>query len=261
VVDDRIAVRIFYQSFLDPGQHASYFARLRAYLAEIADPDTEFEVGGIQPPDGALSRLSEFRCAIQVVDHALAASERGFDAVLIGHFQDAGLYEARSAVDIPVLGMGEASMLFAATLGRGFGLVTINDVFLSWHREQADRYGVGDRLIGVEAMATPVSELVAAFDDAEAYARVRAAFQRCAQPLADAHAEVIIPAGGLFGLLSASDRTLSVGDATVLNPISVSAKLAEISVKLGLRPSRASTFALAPPRAVEEFRAAARHDA
>jgi allantoin racemase len=250
-------VRIHYQSFLDPNRQATYFERLRAYLAELADPGTDFEVAGLTPPDSALSRLSELRCSIQAVANVISAAERGCDAAVIGHFQDSGLYEARCAVDIPVLGLGEASMLHAGQLGRGFGLVTIDDVFLGWHREQAERYGLAGRLVGVVSMQTPVEELVAAFVDEQARARVSAAFEDVARPLVAAGAEVLMSAGGLFALLSARERFHHVHGAVVLNPLALTAKLAEVAVKLELRPSRLSTFARAPEQSIDELRALA----
>jgi Asp/Glu/hydantoin racemase len=251
-------VRIYHQSFLDPDQHPAYFARLRAHLAQVADPGTEFEVGGVSPPDAALSRLSEFRCAVSAVANIIDAEERGFDAAVIGHFQDSGLYEARCAVDIPVLGLGEASMLYAGQLGRGFGLVTIDDVFVSWHAEQAEVYGLRERLAGVTSMHTPPAELVAAFDDDAAAGAVHDAFVAAARPLVARGAEVVISAGGLFALLSAGRPAFDVDGAVVLDPLSLTAKLAEVAVKLGHRPSRAGTFARAPRQAVEEFRTLAR---
>jgi allantoin racemase len=247
-------MRIHYQSFLDPERHGSYFERLRAHLAEIADPGTEFEVAGISPPDSALSRLSELRCAVQAIDSIVAAAERGCDAAVLGHFQDSGLYEARSAVDIPVLGLGESSMLYAAQLGRGFGLVTIDEVFLDWHREQAERYGLRDRLVGVGSMQARPDVLVAAMDDEDSYLRLRGAFEDAARPLVAAGAQVLMSAGGLFALLASREEDYTVDGAVVLNPVSLVVKLAEVAVKLGLRPCRRGAFALAPPQAIDEFK-------
>jgi Asp/Glu/hydantoin racemase len=251
-------VRIYYQSFLDPERHAPYFERLRAYLSDVAGQDTQIEVGGLSPPDQALSRLTEFRCSVMTVDNVIGAAESGCDAAVIGHFQDSGLYEARSAVDIPVLGLGESSMLYAGQLGRGFGLVTIDDVFSAWHKEQADRYGVSERLVGVGSMSAPPDVLVAALDDDEAYAKLRAAFEAAARPLVAAGAEVVIPAGGLFGLLAAREQNYTVDGAVVLNPVALVVKLARVAVELGLKPCRTGAFALAPPQAVDEFRALVR---
>ncbi|HEY2052428.1 MAG TPA: aspartate/glutamate racemase family protein [Solirubrobacterales bacterium] len=250
-------MRIYYQSFLDREHQPSYFERLGQFLDSVADPGTEIEVGGISPPDSHPCRLSELRGGLQAVDKIIEAAERGFDAAIIGHFQDAGLYEARTAVDIPVLGLGEASLLNAGQLGRGIGLVTIDDVYLSWHREQADVYGIPDRLIGVTALKTPFEDLMAAFDDAEVWARVRDEFIACARPLVAAGAEVILSAGGIFCTLSAREPEMTVDGAVVPNSVAWVTKLAEVAVKLDLRPSRRGTYAMAPPAAIAEFRAAA----
>jgi len=254
-------VRIYYQSFLDPEVHGPYFERLRAYLESVADPGTEIEVGGHHPPDQALSRLTEFRCSILTVGRAIDATERGFDAVIVGHFQDSGLYEARSAVDIPVLGLGESSMLYAGQLGRGFGLITIDEVFYAWHHEQADRYGLSDRLVGVGSMQAPPDVLVAAMDDEDAYIELRTAFEDAARPIVAAGAEVVMSAGGLFGLLAAREENYTVDGAVVLNPVALVVKLAEVAVKLGLRPCRTGAFALAPPQALDEFKTVLREGA
>ena len=109
-------VRIFWQSFVDQATSAPYMARLAAYLNEIAAPGTSVHVEGITPADRDFGRLSEFRCAIQAVDNGLAAQENGFDAYVMGHFQDPGLYELRSALTIPVVGTGEATLLAASQL-------------------------------------------------------------------------------------------------------------------------------------------------
>ena len=64
------------------------------------------------------------------------------------HFQDPGLSEAKSAVDIPVLGLGETTLHFSLTLGRKIGLVTINPAFIPWHEDQIIKYGMQQRVVG-----------------------------------------------------------------------------------------------------------------
>src|SRR5579875_777121 len=122
-------MRLFWQSFVDASQNPAYLDRLSRYLKEIAAPGTEVEVRGLTPPDRDFGRLTEFRCAILAVDAALAAEQQGYDAFVMGHFQDPGLYEARSAVRIPVVGAGEATVHVAAQFGRRIGLVSIDPVF------------------------------------------------------------------------------------------------------------------------------------
>ena len=109
-------MRIFWQSFVDSTTSAAYLAKLADYLNEIAAPGTSVQVEGLSPPDRDFGRLSEFRCAVQAVDNGLAAEESGFDAYVMGHFQDPGLYELRSALSIPAIGVGEATLLAASHL-------------------------------------------------------------------------------------------------------------------------------------------------
>jgi Asp/Glu/hydantoin racemase len=217
----------------------------------------EFDVHGVTPPDLALHRLTEFRCARHVVRNAIAAAERGYDAVAIGHFQDGGLYEARAAVDIPVLALGEASMLHACTLGRTIALVTINPYFVPVHQEQIERYGLERRVRAVKAITTDPALLVRAFVDPPTFESVVDQFRREVQPLIDDGVEVVIPAGGLPALLFSRLERFSVGRATVLNPIPVLVKAAEMAVTLrrldGTATSRAGAFELPAAQALREF--------
>lgn len=254
---DSKPVKIWYQSFVDPSQQAAYFRDLGQALQGTADPGVQFDLHGIDPPDLELHRLTEFRCSRQVVRNAFAAQQQGYDAVAIGHFQDGGLYEARAAVEIPVLSLGEASMLYACMRGRKIALVTINPVFIPILEEVVERYGLQGRVVAVKAITTDPALLVRAFTDPATYDRVVQQFREQAQPLVDAGVEVIIPAGGLPALLFSRLRNFSVGQAVVLNCITVLTTRTQTAVKLrrlnGTQASRASTFALPSAKALREF--------
>jgi Asp/Glu/hydantoin racemase len=249
--------RIWYQSFVDPQEQKAYMVRLQEQLTSYAAPDVRFEVHGISPPDRYLSPLTEFRCAGQTIRNALQAQEEGYDAFIIGHFQEPGLVECRSALDVPVIGLGETTMLQACLLGRTFGLVTINPVFIPWHREQIARLGLGQRAVGVRAIDTQVATYMQAFEDEATYRKVKDDFCRQVAPLVEAGAEVIIPAGGLPMLLLAREKGLTVQGAVVLNGIAAAVAGAEAALKLfrqtGVAISRQGTFAKAPPEAIQEF--------
>jgi Asp/Glu/hydantoin racemase len=254
-------MRIRWQSFIDPAQHREYFDLLQAQLNQTAGTDVTYEVIGMDPPDTELHRLSETRCGVKAVANAIEAEEQGYEAFLIGHFQDSGLHEARSAVNIPVLGLGETSMLHACTLGQRAGLVTIAPIFIAWHQEQIARYGLTERVIGVTAMQElAVSDYVAACARDDAFDRVLAQFEAAARPLIEAGAEVLIPAGGLPALVLSQRKDLTVDGAAVLNPVPVLAKHGEAAValkQLGLpTASRKGAFALPSARAKEQFLAA-----
>jgi allantoin racemase len=159
-----------------------------------------------------------------LVRNAIEAERNGYAAFVIGHFQEPGLTEARAAVDIPVVGLGEATMLHACTLGRRIGLVTINSVLIACHADQVARHGLRDRVVAITTVDTQVADYNRAFEDADAYVQLRERFAR--------------------------ERGLSVRNTAILNGIPVSLLAAERAVRLkrvhGITASRAGEYALPP---------------
>jgi Asp/Glu/hydantoin racemase len=251
------SIRVWYQSFVHPAEQAPYIERLQGFLNSVAAAGTIFEVHGLDPPDRHFHPLTEFRCAAQVIRHALEAERAGYDAFVIGHFQEPGLLEIRGALDIPVIGLGEANLLTALSMGGKLGLVTIDPVFISWHERQVMAHGLDQRVVGVRAIKADLPGFMKAFTDDISYAEVRDSFVGQVRPLVEQGAEVIIPAGGLPMLLFSREHPFLIDDALVLNGIAVVAKAAEMAVALkrltGAVVSRRGAYAKASSLCVEEF--------
>jgi Asp/Glu/hydantoin racemase len=249
--------RIWYQSFVHPIEQAPYIERLQAYLDNAAGPDIKFEVHGLDPPDRHFHALTEFRCAAQTIRNALEAERAGYDAFVIGHFQEPGLLQVRGAVEMPVIGLGEASMLAAMSMGGKIGLVTINPVFIDWHQRQIAAHCLTERVSGVRAIRVDLAGFMRAFTDESAYAKLRDDFIAQVGPLIAAGAEVILPAGGLPMLLFSRERPFVIDGALVLNGVAVAVKAAEMALALqnltGAVVSRRGTYAKASPACVEEY--------
>jgi Asp/Glu/hydantoin racemase len=249
--------RLWYQSFVHPIEQAPYIGKLQGQLDAVAAPGIKFEVHGLDPPDHLFHPLTEFRCAAQTIRNALEAERAGYDAFVIGHFQEPGLLEIRGAVDIPVIGLGEATLLAALSMGRRLGLVTIDPVFVDWHERQVRAHGLEQRVAGVRALRMDLPGFMRAFTDEAAYAKVRAEFVEQVRPLVGVGAEVIIPAGGLPMLLFARECPFVVDGALILNGIAVVAKAAEMALALhrltGAVVSRRGTYAKASAECVQEY--------
>jgi allantoin racemase len=249
--------RIWYQSFVHPVEQAAYIGRLQQLLDAVARPGVTFEVHGLDPPDRHFHPLTEFRCAAQTIRLALEAERGGYDAFVIGHFQEPGLLEIRGAVDMPVVGLGETALLAALAMGGTIGLVTIDPVFVDWHERQVRAYALERRVVGVRALRMSLPRFMQAFTDENTYAEVRSEFVEEVRPLVSAGAEVVIPAGGLPMLLFARETPLVIDGAPVLNGIVVAAKAAEMAIDLrrltGMVVSRRGTYAKATPETVEEY--------
>jgi Asp/Glu/hydantoin racemase len=238
-------------------EQAPYIERLQAFLDGAASPGITFEVHGLDPPDRHFHPLTEFRCAAQTIRNALEAEQAGYDAFVIGHFQEPGLLEARGALEIPVVGLGEASMLAALSMGGRLGLVTIDPCFIDWHERQVREHCFDRRVVGVRAVHMDLPSFMRAFTDDADYARVRADFTEQVRPLVATGAEVIIPAGGLPMLLFARECPFVVDGALVLNGIAVVAKATEMALALrrltGSVVSRRGTYAKASAACIDEY--------
>lgn len=252
-------MKIWYQSYVDYENGATYWDELRKHLDAVAAPGTAIDIKGITPFDSYAHAIVEFRCAREVICNAVRAEREGYDAFIIGHFQDAGLYEARAVVDIPVLAMGEASMLYACQLGQRSGIVTINRRYIPWFHHQIGKYGLRERVAGVHAIDFEPGQILAAFGSDERLETVRSLFEEQARPLVRQGVDVLIPGGGIPMLLFSQLQAHRIDGAPVINGIPIVVKLAETAVNLrrltGLGVSRTSDYFKPPADIIEEFMA------
>jgi len=250
-------MRIAYQSYVDYENGAGYWDALGAHLDAIKDPETTIDIKGITPFDSYAHPIVEWRCGREMMVNAVQAEKDGYDAFIVGHFQDSGLYEVRSMVDIPVISLGEASMLYACQLGQHIGIITINPRFVPGHKHQIRKYGLEHRVTGVHGMTFEPGQIMSAIGDDAKLAAAAKQFEDQGLPLVEPGTDILIPAGGIPMLLFSQIHDHRVGGAPVINGIPIVVKMAEMAVKLrrltGLGVSRTGDYVKAPDRIVEEF--------
>jgi Asp/Glu/hydantoin racemase len=218
----------------------------------------EVDVVGLTPPARDFGRLQELRCGISAIRNAIQAESEGYDAFVLGHFQDPLLYEMRSSVDIPVIGLGEATLLWASQLGKRLALISLDDAFEVIHLEQLERYGLSDKLFSVTALNMKVEDFASAFNgDKAAYQAILKSFRAIALEQVEKGADVVIPAGNLFGLLTANEIDFRVSHAPVIPCTPIALGWAELAVnlhrKVGLAPSRGPSFKKAGKESIDDF--------
>lgn len=249
-------MKLYYQSFVDESIGATYLSRLGDYLNKVA-ARSNITVHPLSPPDSFAHPAMEFRCARDIVRNAINADRADYDGFMVGHIQDSGLWEAKSVVEMPVCGLGEATMLYACTLGMRVGIVTINPRFIPGFHTQIRRYGLEYRVSGVEAMPFEPGEMTAAFDSETQYQKVMDAFVKFAEPLVAGGVDVIIPGGGIPMLLFEREHKFNIKGAPVVNGIPLLVKMTEMAVEMkrlnGLGVSRASDMVIPPDYVLEEL--------
>jgi len=249
--------KIWFQGATDRVAHGPYIGKIEPYLKSILDPEFSCTFNTTTPPVTTTHAVTEFRAARNFIRNAVEAERQGYDAMAITHFQDAGLAEVKSVVDIPVLGLGETTMFYACTLGRKLGLVTINSAFIPWHEDQVIRYGLQQRVIGVRAVDADITDFMDAFSTKEGFEKLRPKWERECRALLAAGADVIVPAGGLPMMLYAAAPGANFEGAPIVNGVTVIAKYAEAAVRLrkigAAGVSRRSNFAKVPEKSLKEF--------
>ena len=250
-------MKIWYQSYVDYENGKSYWDELQTHLNHTKSPDTQIDIRGITPYDNYAHPLVEFRCAREMICNAIKAEKEGYDAFIVGHFQDAGLYEARTVVDIPIIALGEATMLYSCQLGQRLGIVTINPRFIPWFHHQIAKYGLKERVVGVHSMTFEPGQILNAYGSNDKAEEVRQLFEEQGKPLIKSGIDVIIPGGGIPMLLFSKFFNHNIDTAPVINGIPIAVKMAEMAISLkkqtGQGVSRNSDYAKAPDQIIEEF--------
>lgn len=121
---------------------------LDGHINSLKWPDTTVDFAYL--PKSAYfvaSKYMELLNNVYILDELIRREAHGYDAAVIGCFNDPGLWEARESLRIPVIGVGEAAMMIACMLGRNFGVVTVRKKLIPIVEENIRRYGLEARLV------------------------------------------------------------------------------------------------------------------
>ena len=92
----------------------------------------------------------------------LALDQKNAAGFVIACFGDPGLHALRDATSLPVVGIQEAAVSTALTLGHRFGVISILAASIPRHLRSFGAMGVLDRLAGDRALGLGVAELSSA---------------------------------------------------------------------------------------------------
>lgn len=249
-------MRIWYQSLVDGGRVPAYFEGLARHVTTVARPGVEVSFmsmpegtyGPYAPADVVIYPYLASLQAQTILDHALRAEAEGYDVFAIGSVQDPALEEARSLLDIPVVGYGEAAMHFACLLGSRFAVIVFGPGFAPMMDERVRRLGLAERALPTVRMdATFADVSKGQSDPSELVAR----FTDAARGAIAAGAEAIIP-GQLY--LSEAIRRAGVtriDEVPILDGLATTIKMAESMAdlkRLGIAVTRRGYAHARPPR-------------
>lgn len=258
------AMKIWYQSLFDAGRLPAYFDGIRKRAASVGRPGTEVHLqgmpegiyGGRTPADVVVYPYIAALHAQIILDNALRAEREGYDVFALGSVQDPAIEEARSLVDIPVVGYGEAAMHFACLLGSRFVFIAFGERFDQMLDVRVKRVGLAERALPTMLMErTSFADVGKGLDDARALVD---AFSGTARKAIALGAEAIIPGQLYLSEAIARAGVTRIDEVPIVDGLAATVKMAESMAdlkKLGISVTRRGyTHAQAPKDVLEQAR-------
>jgi len=202
----------------------------------LAAKGTEIEVVNLaKGPVSVESRYDEAVATPDILSKIKEAEQAGFDGVIVDCFGDVGVKAAREITNIPIVGAGEASMLFAAALGYRFSVITVLKNLVPLLGDAAKVLGVHQKLASVRYVDIPVLEVT----DKERLKK--ALYREMLHAIENDGAHVLVlGCTGMTGVASDLSRMLKEEgyDVPVIDPSAASLKFAEALVRMGIKQSK-----------------------
>lgn len=209
--------------------------RRRAQTSEVRlSTEIEYEFLPVKAgPSSFQSHHDWLLLDVAVLEAGIRAGESGYDAVVVDTASDSGVDALRSVLDIPVVGPGRASMLFALTLGKRFGVLAQWEPALARVDKSLTEWGLRSHCAAVEHFETaPDFEKLIGDKAGEVIPKMEAACIR----LIESGADVICL--GSTTMHEAHRVLVERLPVPIVNPGPLSYKLVEILLAMGLSHSR-----------------------
>jgi Asp/Glu/hydantoin racemase len=201
----------------------------------VAAPDTEIIPATAPRGVPYIATRAEAQLAGGVALEILAERQGQFDAAIMAAFGDPGLGGARELFPQPIIGLAEAGMLLACTLGRKFSIVTFATALEPWYRECVAMHGLEKRCSSIRALDGAFKSITSVQEEKE-----RLLIDMALSAVAENEADVVVLAGApLAGLASKVADRIPV---PVIDCVGAAVKMAEAIGALAPRKATAGSF-------------------
>ena len=249
-------MKLWFQKHITVGKVPALDDGYERHAKKMARPDTEVVFHGMPkvayegsfPNEMVNYSFPETMFTSYFLARALEAERAGYDAFIIGTAPDAGLRDARTLIDIPVIGYSEISMHMACMLGTHFAYVGFVDM-QHRHEENARIYGLGERIRPWGRVAVTARQVQDALEG-RADVFLKAFFETARKSIADG-ANVIIPNEGLTNEVLYHQGVCDVDGVPIIDSSGLVIKQAELMVDMqkmsGMHTSRKGYYFAKPP--------------
>lgn len=89
--------------------------------------------------------------SVSVIEY-VSVNHSKYDAIIVAAFGDPGVSFLKSCLDIPIIGLTEASMYTAVMLGNTIGIYTISASFIPWYRKIIGALGITNKVTFIKSL-------------------------------------------------------------------------------------------------------------
>lgn len=200
-------------------------------------PEIEFQFESVRAaPKNYVSQYDLVLADMGMLEAGLDAQKRGFDAVCIDTMSDSGVAALRSALDIPVIGPGRASMLMALMLGDRFSIITMWQSWNHLYTRSLKDLRLSDHCASVRSIdVDPDNQGLLEGKEETVFPLLEKTARQCVEE--DGAQVILLGSTTMHQAHAHLQRKLPV---PVINPGPLSYKMAEAALGLGLSHSRAA---------------------
>lgn len=249
-------MRFYHYSLTELDRLPAYRDAMDRHLRKVGQPGTTVDFHGMAP--GTYATLYpgvdlryvyiQTLHALQVLNHVRRAEAGSYDGFLLMTLPEPALEVARTLVDIPVVGYGEASMHVASLLGRRFAVLAMIKELVPLYQSHIERHGMSSKAWGVVPFGLPFEAVLAGYENPEpVLEHVRARVRELARKGAD----VVIPGEAPVAALLSREGLSRVDEVPIVDTLGATLKYGEMMATLAQRsgqlPARTSYYTEKPP--------------
>jgi len=201
--------------------------KLRRFVNDGTEIDiVQFEKG----PESIRSTPEVVKVVPFIIREALSAEREHYNAVVISSSVDPGLESAREICEIPVIGLGESSMLLACMLGTRFSIILPDGQVQPLIEKNVRKIGLEKRFLSTRFMGKRPKRKWSKLDPVKLLHEIEKAVEEGGEA-------IIIDEATAFKIDQSIRKIVKV---PILNPLSAALKMAEVFHSINLSHSKLS---------------------
>lgn len=227
---------------INPNTSFEMTEQIMSTIQKIAHKEHEVIYKNADIGPESLESYYEYSLATVGMLRVIAEEKGRYDGMLIACFGDPGLYAIKEVVEVPIVGIAEASLSTALLLGQSFSILVALKKAVPMMENMIMNYGLSKRLASVEPLGTPVLNLKK--DRQQTIKKMLSVGQKAI----DKGAEVLIlGCAGMTGFSAMLEKELGVA---VIDPVTTGYKVLESLVELNLNISKRGIYASPEPKKI-----------